>query len=82
MAFTQKNENQPKGPPKHWSGHNGSYHDKMTNHSQNKPTTKVLSFETISCVRGCITLKTKVQKLEGEAFIEAIQLIQNNSHVK
>ena len=24
------------------------------------------------------TLKTKVQKLEGEAFIEAIQLIQNN----
>ncbi len=28
------------------------------------------------------TLKTKVQKLEGEAFIEAIQLIQNNSHVK
>ena len=28
------------------------------------------------------TLKTKVQQLEGEAFIEAIQLIQNNSHVK
>jgi len=28
------------------------------------------------------TLKTKVQKLEGEAFIEAIQLIQNNSHVR
>ena len=28
------------------------------------------------------TLKTKVQKLEGEAFIEAVQLIQNNSHVK
>ena len=28
------------------------------------------------------TLKTKVLKLEGEAFIEAIQLIQNNSHVK
>lgn len=28
------------------------------------------------------TLKTKVQKLEGEAFVEAIQLIQNNSHVK
>ena len=28
------------------------------------------------------TLKIKVQKLEGEAFIEAIQLIQNNSHVK
>ena len=27
-------------------------------------------------------LKTKVQQLEGEAFIEAIQLIQNNSHVK
>ena len=28
------------------------------------------------------TLKTKVQKLEGMAFIEAIQLIQNNSHVR
>ena len=28
------------------------------------------------------TLKTKVQKLEGEAFIEAVQLIQNNSNVK
>ena len=28
------------------------------------------------------TLKTKVQKLEGEAFIEAIQLIENNSHVR
>ncbi len=28
------------------------------------------------------TLKTKVQKLEGEAFVEAIHLIQNNSHVK
>ena len=28
------------------------------------------------------TLKMKVQKLEGEAFIEAIQLIQNNSHVR
>ena len=28
------------------------------------------------------TLKTKVQQLEGESFIEAIQLIQNNSHVK
>ena len=28
------------------------------------------------------TLKTKVQKLEGEAFVEAIQLIQNDSHVK
>ena len=28
------------------------------------------------------TLKTKVQKLEGKAFIEAVQLIQNNSHVK
>ncbi len=28
------------------------------------------------------TLKTKVQKLEGEAFVEAIQLILNNSHVK
>ncbi|MDP6725993.1 MAG: phosphoribosylglycinamide formyltransferase [Candidatus Marinimicrobia bacterium] len=28
------------------------------------------------------SLKTKVQKLEGDAFIEAIQLIQNNSHVK
>ncbi|MDP6726535.1 MAG: phosphoribosylglycinamide formyltransferase [Candidatus Marinimicrobia bacterium] len=28
------------------------------------------------------TLKTKVQELEGRAFIEAIQLIQNNSHVR
>ena len=28
------------------------------------------------------TLKTKVQKLEGKAFIEAIQLIQNNSYVR
>ena len=28
------------------------------------------------------TLKTKVQKLEGVAFIEAIQSIQNNSYVK
>ncbi len=28
------------------------------------------------------TLKTKVQKLEGVAFIEAIQLIQNNSYVR
>jgi len=28
------------------------------------------------------TLKTKVQKLEGVAFIEAIQSIQNNSHVR
>ena len=28
------------------------------------------------------TLKTKVQKLEGIAFIEAIQLIQNNSYVR
>ena len=28
------------------------------------------------------TLKTKVQKLEGTAFIEAIQLIQNNSYVR
>jgi len=28
------------------------------------------------------TLKTKVQKLEGMAFIEAIQLIQNNSYVR
>ncbi len=27
------------------------------------------------------TLKTKVQELEGRAFIEAIQLIQNNFHV-
>ena len=28
------------------------------------------------------TLKTKVQSLEGTAFIEAIQLIQNNSYVR
>ena len=28
------------------------------------------------------TLKTKVQRLEGEAFIESIQLIQNNKYVK
>jgi len=28
------------------------------------------------------TLKTKVQLLEGTAFIEAIQLIQNNSYVR
>ena len=28
------------------------------------------------------TLKAKVQRLEGEAFIESIQLIQNNKHVK
>ena len=28
------------------------------------------------------TLKTKVQELEGRAFIEAIQLIQNNFHVR
>ena len=28
------------------------------------------------------TLKTKVQQLEGAAFIEAIQLIQNNSYVR
>ena len=28
------------------------------------------------------TLKTKVQNLEGTAFIEAIQLIQNNSYVR
>ena len=28
------------------------------------------------------TLKTKVQKLEGMAFIEAIQLIKNNSYVR
>ena len=28
------------------------------------------------------TLKTKVQKLEGVAFIEAIQSIQNNSYVR
>ena len=28
------------------------------------------------------TLKPKVQKLEGTAFIEAIQLIQNNSYVR
>ena len=28
------------------------------------------------------TLKTKVQQLEGTAFIEAIQLIQNNSYVR
>ena len=28
------------------------------------------------------TLKTKVQKLEGVAFIEAIQLIQNTSYVR
>ena len=28
------------------------------------------------------TLKTKVQQLEGIAFIEAIQLIQNNSYVR
>jgi len=28
------------------------------------------------------TLKTKVQVLEGEAFIESIQLIQNNSYVR
>jgi phosphoribosylglycinamide formyltransferase-1 len=28
------------------------------------------------------TLKTKVQKLEGKAFVEAIQLIQNISYVK
>ena len=28
------------------------------------------------------TLKTKVQKLEGTAFIEAIQLIHNNSYVR
>ncbi len=28
------------------------------------------------------TLKAKVQKLEGEAFKEAIQLIQNNFHVR
>ena len=28
------------------------------------------------------TLKTKVQHLEGTAFIEAIQLIQNNSYVR
>ena len=28
------------------------------------------------------TLKTKVQLLEGAAFIEAIQLIQNNSYVR
>ena len=28
------------------------------------------------------TLKTKVQNLEGKAFIEAIQLIQNNSYVR
>ena len=28
------------------------------------------------------TLKTKVQKLEGVAFIEAIQLIQNNLYVR
>ena len=28
------------------------------------------------------TLKTKVQRLEGEAFIESIQLIQNNRYVK
>ena len=28
------------------------------------------------------TLKTKVQELEGMAFIEAIQLIQNNSYVR
>ena len=28
------------------------------------------------------TLKIKVQKLEGEAFIQAIQLIQNNFYVK
>ena len=28
------------------------------------------------------SLKTKVQSLEGEAFIEAIQLIQNNFYVR
>ena len=28
------------------------------------------------------TLKAKVQRLEGEAFIESIQLIQNNKYVK
>ena len=28
------------------------------------------------------TLKSKVQALEGEAFIESIQLIQNNSYVR
>ena len=28
------------------------------------------------------TLKAKVQALEGEAFIESIQLIQNNSYVR
>ena len=28
------------------------------------------------------TLKTKVQRLEGEAFIESIQLIENNKYVK
>jgi hypothetical protein len=28
------------------------------------------------------SLKTKVQELEGRAFIEAIQLIQNNFHVR
>jgi hypothetical protein len=28
------------------------------------------------------SLKTKVQALEGRAFIEAIQLIQKNSYVR
>ena len=28
------------------------------------------------------TLKAKVQRLEGEAFIESVQLIQNNKYVK
>ncbi len=29
-----------------------------------------------------VTLKSKVQDLEGRAFIEAIQLIQNNQYVR
>ena len=82
--------------PKYAGGMDKNVHDDVLKNGDSK-TGCTIHFVTDEVDRGPIliqkkcniepnetadTLKTKVQKLEGVAFIEAIQSIQNNSYVK
>ena len=82
--------------PKHAGGVDVNIHEEVLRNGE-KETGCTIHFVTEDVDRGPIliqkkcnvddndtveTLKAKVQALEGEAFIESIQLIQNNSYVR
>ena len=82
--------------PKHAGGVDVNIHEEVLRNRE-KETGCTIHFVTEDVDKGPIliqkkcnvddndtveTLKAKVQALEGEAFIESIQLIQNNSYVR